>query len=327
MTLFGKSLMSQSKPIRYQYEHRSTPAKIDLPCDKNASHGDHWAILSDDVTQEVPIWLRQMLDDPKLPTGLAPNTTQNKRLLISGDDICHIKQVLAMSLGKPTAFINAFPCVESPYNLSCRIEQIIRCDTTADAILRLKTKDGTTLYAFDQLYSINHQEYQAHHDYDAYFSAWAYEILPSDQSEHILIDDPQAIRYHRAFNDIVSANGGQVPDDIDDKIRAWQPEDPNTPLAPVAINLGHSCIYLFGETFGQQDEAWCQGQVLGISHTQFFDKPITLFDVAVLREPDSQPFVVRIATPTTNENQAIQVNDYIQTNLWLQVAIYQKPQS
>ncbi|MDO4895768.1 MAG: hypothetical protein Q3971_00275 [Moraxella sp.] len=315
--------MSQSQTLHYKYQHQTTPTKIDLPCDKNASHGDHWAILSNDVANQVPVWLKQMLDTAKLPTALAPNTAQNKRLLISGDGDCHIKQVLAMQDGKPTAFINAFPCVESPYRLTCQIEKIIRCDTTSDAILRLKTKDGTTIYAFDQLYSINHQEYQSPQDYHAHFSAWAYQIEPSDQSQHILIDDPDAIRYHRAFNDIVSANGGQIPNDINDQIKAWQP-DGDEPLAPVEINLGHSCIYLHGETFGQQDEAWCQGQVLGISHTHFFDKAMTLFDVVVLREPDSQPWVVRIATPTTQENQTIQVHDYIQANIWLQVAIYQK---
>lgn len=312
--------MSQSQTLHYKYQHQITPTKIDLPDDKNASHGDHWAILSTDITQEVPIWLKQMLDTAKLPVGLSPNTTDNKRLLISGDEPCHIKQVLAMEQGKPVALINAFPCVESPYATTCNVERIIRCERTSDAILRLNTKDGSTIYAFDQLYSINHNHYQANQDYQAYLSAWAYHIEPSDQSQHILIDDPTAIRYHRAFNDIVSANDGRVPDDITEQIRAWQPVD-DTPLAPVEINLGHSCIYLYGETFGQEDESWCQGQVLGISHTSFFDKEITLFDVVILREPDSTPLVVRIATPSTESNQRIKVQDYIQANIWLQVAI------
>lgn len=311
--------------LHYKYQTQTTPTKIDLPCDKNASHGDHWAILSGNISQEVPLWLKQMLDDSKLPVGLAPNTADNKRLLLGTDEPCHIKQVLSMENGKPVAFINAFPCVESPYAIPCQIERIIRCERTSDAILRLTTKDGSILYAFDQLYAINHKEYQAHQDYQTHLSAWAYQITPSDQSEHILIDDPDAIRYHRAFNDIVSANGGQVPDDITAQIRAWQPAD-DSPLAPVEINLGHSCIYLYGETFGQEDEAWCQGQVVGISHTSFFDKAITLFDVVILREPDSLPLVVRIATPTTNDNQAIKVHDYIQANIWLQVAIYAKNQ-
>ena len=315
--------MSQSQTLHYKYQHTTIPTKIDLPCDKNASHGDHWAILSADIAQEVPIWLKHMLNTAKLSVGLAPNTTTNRHLLVSGDEPCHIKQVFTMEKGKPTDIINAFPCVESPYATSCQVERIIRCERTSDAILRLNTKDGSTIYAFDQLYSINHNQYQSNQDYQAHLSAWAYHIEPSDKSEHILIEDPVAIRYHRAFNDIVSANDGQVPNDITDQIRTWQPDD-DTQLAPVEINLGHSCIYLYGETFGQEDEAWCQGQVLGISHTSFFDKAITLFDVVILREPDSMPLVVRIATPTTDDNQHIQVHDYIQANIWLQVDIYSK---
>lgn len=315
--------MSQSS-LHYEYKHEIPPTKIDLPCDINAGHGDHWAILTNDIATDVPNWLEQMIDSASLPIGLAPNTASNKRLLLGGNEPCHIKQILSMTDGKPTAFINAFPCVESPYSMPCQIERIIHCEKTADALLRLKTTDGTVIYAFDQLYSINRLEYRTPKTYQANFSAWAYNIEPSDQEQTILVEDQQAIRYHRAFNDIVSANDGRVPDDIEAQIRAWQPSDhdPNLPLAPVEINMGHSCIYLFGETFGQEDEAWCQGQVLGISHSQFFDKDVTLFDVAVLREPDSQPLVVRIAAISTPDNAKIAVNDYIQANIWLQVAIY-----
>lgn len=36
-----------TQTFRYQYTHETAPIKIDLPCDENASHGDHWAILTD----------------------------------------------------------------------------------------------------------------------------------------------------------------------------------------------------------------------------------------------------------------------------------------
>lgn len=312
--------------VRYHYKYTTNPTptqppKVDLPCEKNANHGDHWAILTDDIT-DVAGWFQQMIDSAKVVTGLAPSTTKDTKLLLANDTTCHIKQIFALEEGQPTEFVNAYPSVDSPYGAHCTIERVICCEHTSDAILRLNTKDGTTIYAFDQLYAINQTHYQKNKSYYANFSAWAYHIAPSDQSETILVDDPKAIRYHRAFNDIVSANGGQVPDDIDDKIRAWQPADPDSVLAPVEINFGHSCIYLFGDTFGQEDEAWCQGQVLGIHRTRFFDKELMLFDVVILREPDSQPLVVRIATPTTADNQKIAVHDYIQANIWLQVAIY-----
>lgn len=317
--------MSSHQTLHYNYQ-QPTPnllQKMDLPCEQNAGHGDHWAILTDNISQDVPNWLQKMLENASLPVGLAPNMASNARLLLGQNQTCHIKQILSMVDGKPTAFINAFPCVESPYVLECEIQRIIRCEKTADAILRLKSQDGTIIYAFDQLYSINNHQYQANKVYTAHFSAWAYQIEPSNQEQTILVEDPKAIRYHRAFNDIVSKNNGQVPDNIDEQIKAWQPEDPNATLAPVEINLGHSCIYLFGDTYGQEDEAWCQGQVLGISQVRFFEKDITLFDVVILREYGSKPLVVRIATPTTVQTSSIKVHDYIQANIWLQVAIYQ----
>lgn len=316
--------MSTNNTFQYQYRHEPTPIKVDLPNDKNAGHGDHWAILTHDIKQDVPNWLHKMLDQATLPKGLTQSSMQNNKVLLGTNAPCHIKQILVTKDGRPEAFINAFPAVNSPYGLSCQIERIIRCDKTSDAILCLKSRDGAIIYAFDQLYAINRTEYRSQKNYYVNFSAWAYHIAPSDDNESVLIEDQDAIRYHRAFNDIVAANQGQVPKDIDARIRQWQPDDhdPSQPLAPVEINLGHMCAYLFGETFGQEDEAWCQGQVLGKSHTQFFDKDITLFDVVILREMDADPFVVRIATPTTKQTDAIKVHDYIQANIWLQAAIY-----
>lgn len=318
-----------NQTIRYNYTHEIAPTKVDLPHDENASHGDHWAILTNDIAQDVPNWLQAMLDEATLPKGLCPqNSTDNAKLLLGMNEPCHIKQILTIKNGSPQAFINAFPAVNSPYGLTCQIERIIRCDTTSDAILCLKTPDGAVIYAFDQLYAVNRTEYRTPKKYFVNFSALAYHIEPSNQEETIVIEDQEAIRHHRAFNDIVANNGGQIPDDIDEQIRQWQPTDHESgkPFAPVEINLGHMCAYLYGETFGQEDEAWCQGQVLGKSSTEFFGKPMTLFDVVILREPDADPFVVRIAAVSTEQTDAIQVHDYIQANIWLQAAIYEANQ-
>ncbi len=317
-----------SSQFKYQYTHQTAPTKIDLPDDKNASHGDHWAILTDDIPSDVPNWLHQMLDVATLPAGLSGHSGTTGKLLLGMNETCHIKQILTTEDGQPQAFINAFPAVNSPYGLTCQIEQIIRCEKTADAILRLRTPDGATIYAFDQLYAVNRTAYRTPMSYFVNFSAWAYQIAPSNQDETLLVEDQDAIRYHRAFNDIVAANDGQVPDDIDEQIKAWSPtdHDPSEPFAPVEINLGHMCAYLFGEVFGQEDEAWCQGQVLGKSYTKFFDKDITLFDVVILREPDADPFVVRIAAATNDVTESIAVHDYIQANIWLQAAIYAENQ-
>ena len=313
--------------INYQYKNIQSPIKITLTDEQSAGHADHWRILTDDMSQDVPEWLQKMIEKAAMPKGLNSNVSSAKDscLLLSEDQPCHINQVLAMKDGKPECFINAYPCVDSPYGLTCKIERMIVNDNTHDAVLRLRTADGSIIYAFDQLYTANRHLYQQDMAYYVNFSAWAHEIKLSEQDEVIMVEDQEAIRYHRAFNDIVAANDGKMPDDLQEQIKAWQPETKEQ-MAPVEINLGHMCAYLFGDTLGQEDEAWCQGQVLGKQETVFNGKPILLFDVVVLREQDADPFVIRIGAPKTSTTATIQVHDYVQANIWLQAAIYKENQ-
>ncbi|WP_209959006.1 MULTISPECIES: hypothetical protein [unclassified Psychrobacter] len=313
--------------INYQYKNIQSPTKITLTDEQAAGHADHWRILTDDMGHDVPQWLQQMIEQAAMPKGLNGNvSSKDNRLLLSEDQPCHINQVLAMKDGKPERFINAYPCVDGPYGLTCTIERMIVNDSSHDTVLRLRSADGSIIYAFDQLYTANRHLYQQSTSYFVNFSAWAHEITLSEQNEVIMVEDQEAIRYHRAFNDIVAANDGQVPSDIQEQIKGWQPETQEQ-MAPVEINLGHMCAYLFGDTLGQEDEAWCQGQVLGKQETLFNGKPIILFDVVILREQDADPFVVRMGAVSTAGTQAIQVHDYVQANIWLQAAIYKDNQS
>lgn len=316
--------------INYQYKNAQSPTKITLTDEQTAGHADHWRILTDDMSHDVPEWLQQMITHAAIPKGLNSKVSaSDSSLLLSEDKPCHINQVLAMKDGKPERFINAYPCVDSPYGLNCKIERIIANDSLHDAVLRLRTADGSIIYAFDQLYTANRHQYQQAQTYFVNLSGWAHEITLSEKSEVIKVEDQDAIRYHRAFNDIVAANDGQIPDDLQEQIKKWHPETEEQ-MAPVEINLGDMCAYLFGDTLGQEDEAWCQGQVLGKQEVEFNKKPITLFDVVILREQDAAPFVVRIGACRTAITQSIQVNDYVQANIWLQAAIYsenQRPQA
>jgi hypothetical protein len=317
--------------INYQYKNIQSPVKITLTEEQTAGHADHWHILTNDISNDVPQWLQAMIEHAAIPKGLngseaadssfANSGKANSYLLLSENNTCHINQVLAMSDGKPQNFVNAYPCVNSPYGLSCRIERIIANDSSQDAVLRLCSEDGSIIYAFDQLYTTNRYHYRQGTNYFVNFSAWAYEISKSDESEVILVEDPEAIRYHRAFNDIVANNDGQVPVNMQELIRDWQP-DSDKPLAPVEINLGNMCAYLFGETLGQEDEAWCQGQVLGKQEGTFNGVELTLFDVVILREHEAAPFVVRMAAMSNDTTKAIAVHDYVQANIWLQAAIH-----
>ena len=313
--------------INYQYKNVQSPIKVTLTDEQTAGHADHWRILTDDMSHDVPEWLQQMIEKAAMPKGLNPNVSANDNcLLLSEDQPCHINQVLAMKDGKPECFINAYPCVNGPYGLNCSIERVIVNENTQDAVLRLRTADGSIIYAFDQLYTANRQLYRQSTSYFVNLSAWAHEISISEQDEVIMVEDKEAIRYHRAFNDIVAANNGQVPKDIQEQIKQWQPTTTEQ-MEPVEINLGHMCAYLFGDTLGQEDEAWCQGQVLGKQETVFNGKPIILFDVVILREQDADPFVIRIGALKTARTQSINVNNYVQANIWLQAAIYKENQN
>lgn len=312
--------------INYQYKNIQAPTKITLTDEQSTGHGDHWRILTDDMSHDVPEWLQKMIEVAAMPKGLNNNVSaQDSCLLLSEDQPCHINQVLAMKDGKPECFINAYPCVDSPYGLNCKIERVIANDNSHDAVLRLRTADGSIIYAFDQLYTANRHLYQRDAYYYVNFSAWAHEIKLSEQNEVIMVEDQESIRYHRAFNDIVAANDGNIPDDLQEQIAKWKSETKEQ-MAPIEINLGHMCAYLFGDTLGQEDEAWCQGQVLGKQETVFNGKSIILFDVVTLREQDADPFVVRVGALNTPEAASINVHDYVQANVWLQAAIYKENQ-
>lgn len=305
--------------LSYRYSNQPKIAQKTLSHADNAGHGDHWHMLGID-NQALRQALTASLDNAVIPKGLGSiQGFEGDHLLLASNDTCHIKQVLTLQDGKPNALINAYPAINSPYGTNCTIKEIQVCPDTQDAILCLDMQ-GTTVYAFDAMCAQNAKHYLPQ-SYFVRFGAWAYDLSLSNQDEKIVVDDPKAIRYHRAFNDIVANNGGEVPNNIQEQIRNWQPAD-SEPLAPVQINLGHSCIYLFGETLGQEDEAWCQGQVLGKSKTAFLGQELALLDVVILREEGSKPLVVRIATLNSETIERIAVQDYIQANIWLQAHIF-----
>jgi hypothetical protein len=53
--------------------------------------------------------------------------------------------------------------------------------------------------------------------------------------------------------------------------------------------------YLYGETLGQEDEAWFQGNIVGKTTMQFMQDEYTLYDVTLVLE-DNLPALIRIAT-------------------------------
>lgn len=304
-----------------------TPTILPLTDEQAVGHADHWSCLTSRISDDVPTWLKNHIDSAKIAHGLVHAHSHSDVLLLSGNESIHLNQILSLTNdGKPKSFINAFPCVNSPYGQWAIIDSILCCDAHQEAILRLKTDDGTILYAFDQLYAVNKAYYQKDTRYFVNLSAFAYSVTPSNKSEVIVVDEPEAIRYHRAFNDILTKHAGKPPIDLEEQIAKWQPEPNDLPLQPIEINVGHMCAYLFGDTIGQQDEAWCQGQIIGKQTTIFNQIAITLLDVVILRESLDNPVVIRLAVNNQSIAKNIEVNDYIQANIWLQASIYQENQ-
>jgi len=56
--------------IQYQYKNVQAPTKITLTDEQTAGHGDHWRILTDNVSHDVPNWLQAMIEKATMPKGL-----------------------------------------------------------------------------------------------------------------------------------------------------------------------------------------------------------------------------------------------------------------
>lgn len=308
--------------------HPNAPDSIALNCEQAVGHADHWACFTEAIHQDVPNWLQSHIDTATLPKPLVAADRPSQHILLTGNQPIHLNQIIELDsqTNKPKRFVNAFPCVNSPYGQWATIEGIYRCDDQVEAILRIKTDDGTVLYAFDQYYAVNKDSYERDKRYYINLSAFAYSVSLSNRAEVIVVDDPEAIRYHRAFNDILAKHNNVAPADLDAQIAAWQPAAEDLPLEPIQINVGHMCAYLFGDTIGQQDEAWCQGQVLGKQFATFNGVEFVLLDVAILRESLDNPVVIRLAVNSAAIPETIAVNDYIQANIWLQGTIFEENQ-
>lgn len=284
----------------------------------SVGHADHLRLVS--APEDICAHLESALQHAMLPQGLVLQSKRCTHLLIANDDALSLAQVFILDNGTPTKIINSYPLAQSPYGMVCTLQEIWQDNQSMDAILHLKI-GSVDIYAFDALHAINGKYYQKNKSYYVNFSAIAHTISPS-QGEKILITDTQAVRHHRAFARIVADNDSQVPDDIDAKVAQYLQDNPSLDSSPITIDTAKMCAYLFGDTHGQQDEAWCQGQILGKSKLVVLGRDFYAFDVAILREPEIAPFVVRIYAIKDAVSDSLAVHDYLCANIWLQAHIY-----
>ncbi len=302
------------------------PEMITIDDQNFGSHVEHWSLLTDQPTTEVPKWLGLALDHPVMPMGLCTQEADMDPAvwLIQGPNHSPIQlsQVIAVENNKPQAVKTAFPCFESPYKLDVRIERIISCKSNTQAVLRLQVGQNATVYAFDSLYSVNHDQYEQGQYYQAQFNAWAYELEAVTEGEQIIVDDPASIKHHRALNDILSEHHGVAPANLQELIDAWQPKCEED-KAPVTVDFSKMVAYLYGETLGQEDEAWFQGKIVGKTAMQFMDEDYTLYDVTLILEENQPATLIRIATKNKLYKN-FEIGQYIRGNIWIQVNIYAK---
>ncbi len=304
-----------------------------LQVDQNTlgGHGAHWQLLTNQPDTDVPAWLQHALADAHMSYGLnrkGDTLPQDIWLINGAAQPLQISQLIKVNeQQQPVHLITAFPVINSPYIVHGKISRIICCKDAVQAVLNITTTDGTTLYAFDNLYAVNQHQYQKDQIYQIELGGFAYSLEKVKQGETIVVDDPAAIQHHRALNDILASNGGIAPENLQEQISQWQPKNEDD-TAPVTLDLSKMVAYLYGEHIGQEDEAWFQGEILGLSTTQFMDKEIQLIDVCIMREEGLQPVVARLAYSNLQQQTAgfngdgFKVGDYIRGNIWLQANIY-----
>lgn len=289
------------------------------------NHAEHWQLLSNNQ-QQVMQWLHIALDSPISPMGLCPNEQgMNKNFwFIQGpkqaQDI-QCNQILCVKDNKPYQLKHAFPSLNSPYAFPVTIKQITTSESHSQAILCLALADDCVIYAFDNYYSINQDFYQQNQKYKAHFSAWAYQLELVPEHETITIDDPEAIRHHRALNDILAEHQGQTPDNLQDLLQDWQPKSEED-KQPIQIDISKTTAYLYGDHVGQEDEAWLQGKIVGKMHSQFMNETYTLYDVVFIDEQDSEKILLRLATKNPDYAH-FNIGQFIRGDIWLQVNIYE----
>ncbi|PZO86120.1 MAG: hypothetical protein DI631_16430, partial [Acinetobacter johnsonii] len=252
--------------------NQNSPEIITIDDQNFGSHVEHWNLLTDNPAQDVPKWLGLALNAPIMPMGLC-QTEQDMDAdcwLIQGPSQAAVQltQVIAVEDNKPKAVKTAFPSFNSPYKVSAVVERIIRGQSNTQAVLRLNLGNNSIVYAYDSLYSVNHAQYQKDQTYIAHLNAWAYELEAVAEHEQLVVDDPASIKHHRALNDILAANNGIAPANLQEQIDAWEPKSDDD-KEPVTVDFSKMVAYLYGEKIGQEDEAWFQGNIVGKTSMQF----------------------------------------------------------
>ena len=307
-------------------KNQNRPEIITIEDQSFGSHVEHWNLLTENPTSDVPKWLGLALDAPVMPMGLCEKECDmdSSVWLIQGPNNSSVQlcQVIEVEDNKPRAVKTAFPSFDSPYTFNANVDRIVTCKSNTQAVLRLQLNPNSVIYAFDSLYSVNSEQYCKNQTYKVQLNAWAYELEKVSDHEQIVVDDPASIKHHRALNDILAEHNGVAPANLQELIDAWQPKSDDD-TQPVTVDFSKMVAYLYGETVGQEDEAWFQGKVVGKTQMQFMDQEYTLYDVTLILEENQPAILIRVATKE-EAHKHFEIGQYIRGNIWIQANIYAK---
>ncbi|ENV34137.1 hypothetical protein [Acinetobacter gerneri] len=307
-------------------KNQNRPEIITIEDQSFGSHVEHWNLLTENPTSDVPKWLGLALDAPVMPMGLCEKECDmdSSVWLIQGPNNSAVQlcQVIEVEDNKPRAVKTAFPSFDSPYTFNANVDRIVTCKSNTQAVLRLQLNPNSVIYAFDSLYSVNSEQYCKNQTYKVQLNAWAYELEKVSDHEQIVVDDPASIKHHRALNDILAEHNGVAPANLQELIDAWQPKSDDD-TQPVTVDFSKMVAYLYGETVGQEDEAWFQGKVVGKTQMQFMDQEYTLYDVTLILEENQPAILIRVATKE-EAHKHFEIGQYIRGNIWIQANIYAK---
>ncbi|MCH4244213.1 hypothetical protein [Acinetobacter gerneri] len=307
-------------------KNQNRPEIITIEDQSFGSHVEHWNLLTENPTSDVPKWLGLALDAPVMPMGLCEKECDmdSSVWLIQGPNNSAVQlcQVIEVEDSKPRAVKTAFPSFDSPYTFNANVDRIVTCKSNTQAVLRLQLNPNSVIYAFDSLYSVNSEQYCKNQTYKVQLNAWAYELEKVSDHEQIVVDDPASIKHHRALNDILAEHNGVAPANLQELIDAWQPKSDDD-TQPVTVDFSKMVAYLYGETVGQEDEAWFQGKVVGKTQMQFMDQEYTLYDVTLILEENQPAILIRVATKE-EAHKHFEIGQYIRGNIWIQANIYAK---
>lgn len=298
------------------------PEIVSLTADQIGSHAQHWTSAGLSDLDDLPQWLIRALEGESLrPLGLDQGQSSAVWVVVN-EAVLQVAQVIQLEDGTPSRIVSAYPCLESNYQRQGKVRRILACDEQQEAVLEIELDDGTMIFAFDVLYPINAEHYQADQTYRIHLGAIAYELELAPAQDILDITDPAAIRHHRALNAVLRQHPDTEPDDLHQAIHDWQPSSPDD-TAPLQINLGSMVAYLHGDVFGQQDEAWIQGEILGAQSIQMLDGQGQLLDILIQREEVEsglKPFVIQVAY--CHQGQPLVPGQKVRGNVWLQATIY-----